>query len=63
MNGREMRDHIKKLLEISIELQKLALDESLSYQKAIELRLAHREAYKKWLFYKELYETVNKKEV
>ena len=54
MNNREIRDYIKKLLEISVMLQKLAFAEGISYQKSIELRSAHEEAYKKWLFYKNL---------
>ena len=60
MNSREMRDYIKKLLEISIMLQKLAFAENISYQKSVELRLAHEEAYRKWLFYKTLQEELNK---
>lgn len=60
MNNREIRDYIKKLLEISIMLQKLAFTEGISYQKSIELRLAHEEAYKKWLFYKNLQKELSK---
>ena len=60
MNCREMRDYIKKLLEISIMLQKLAFNEDISYQKSVELRLAHKEAYKKWLFYKNLQQELSK---
>jgi len=60
MNSREMRDYIKKLMEISIMLQKLAFAEGISYQKSIELRLAHEEAYKKWLFYKNLQQELSK---
>ena len=60
MNNREIRDYIKKLLEISIMLQKLAFVEDISYQKSVELRLAHEEAYKKWLFYKNLQQELNK---
>ena len=60
MNNREIRDYIKKLLEISIMLQKLAFTEGISYQKSIELRLAHEEAYKKWLFYKNLQQELSK---
>lgn len=60
MNSREMRDYIKKLLEISIELQKLAFAEGISYQKSVELRLAHEEAYNKWLFYKNLQQELSK---
>ena len=60
MNNREIRDYIKKLLEISIMLQKLAFAENISYQKSVELRLAHEEAYKKWLFYKNLQAELNK---
>ena len=60
MNSREMRDYIKKLLEISLMLQKLAFAENISYQKSVELRLAHKEAYKKWLFYKNLQQELSK---
>lgn len=60
MNSREMRDYIKKLLEISIMLQKLTFTEGISYQKSVELRLAHEEAYKKWLFYKNLQQELSK---
>lgn len=60
MNNREIRDYIKKLLEISIMLQKLAFAEGISYQKSIELRSAHEEAYKKWLFYKNLQQELSK---
>ena len=60
MNSREIRDYIKKLLEISIALQKLAFAEGISYQKSVELRLAHEEAYKKWLFYKNLQQELSK---
>ena len=60
MNSLEIRDYIKKLLEISIMLQKLAFAENISYQKSVELRLAHKEAYKKWLFYKNLQAELNK---
>ena len=60
MNSREMRDYIKKLLEISIMLQKLAFAEDLSYQKSVELRSAHEKAYKKWLFYKNLQQELSK---
>ena len=60
MNSREMRDYIKKLLEISIMLQKLACAEDLSYRKSVELRLAHEKAYKKWLFYKNLQQELSK---
>lgn len=60
MNNREIRDYIKKLLEISIMLQKLAFAEGISYQKSVELRLAHEEAYKKWLFYKNLQQELSK---
>lgn len=60
MNNREIGDYIKKLLEISIMLQKLAFAEGISYQKSIELRLAHEEAYKKWLFYKNLQQELSK---
>ena len=60
MNNREIRDYIKKLLEISVMLQKLAFAEDISYQKSVELRLAHEEAYKKWLFYKNLQQELNK---
>ena len=41
-------------------LQKLAFAEGISYQKSIELRLAHEEAYKKWLFYKNLQQELSK---
>ena len=60
MNNREIRDYIKKLLEISVMLQKLAFAEGISYQKSVELRLAHEEAYKKWLFYKNLQHELSK---
>ena len=60
MNSREIRDYIKKLLEISIALQKLAFAEGISYQKSVELSLAHEEAYKKWLFYKNLQQELSK---
>ena len=60
MNNREIRDYIKKLLEISVMLQKLAFAEDISYQKSVELRLAHEEAYKKWLFYKNLQQELSK---
>ena len=60
MNSREIRDYIKKLLEISVMLQKLAFAEDISYQKSVELRLAHEEAYKKWLFYKNLQQELSK---
>ena len=52
--NREARDYIKKLMEISIMLQQSAVAEGISYQKAVELRQAQEEAYKKWLFYKNL---------
>ena len=60
MNSREIRDYINKLLEISIMLQKLTFAENISYQKSVELRLAHEKAYKKWLFYKNLQDELNK---
>lgn len=60
MNRREMRDYINKLLEISLMLQKLAFSEDISYQKSVELRLAHEKAYKKWLFYKNLQQELSK---
>lgn len=60
MKSREMRDYIKKLLEISIMLQKLAFAEDISYQKSVELRLAHEKVYKKWLFYKNLQQELSK---
>lgn len=60
MNSREMRDYINKLSEISLMLQKLAFAEGISYQKSVELRLAHNEAYKKWLFYKNLQQELSK---
>lgn len=60
MNNREIRDYIEKLLEISIMLQKLAFAEGISYQKSIELRSAYEEAYKKWLFYKNLQQELSK---
>ena len=60
MNGQEMRDYIKKLMEISMMLQKLAFAEGISYQKSVELRQAHEEAYKKWLFYKNLQQELSK---
>ena len=60
MNSREMRDYIKKLLEISLMLQKLAFAEDISYQKSVELQLAHEKAYKKWLFYKNLQQELSK---
>ena len=58
--NREVRDYIKKLMEISIMLQQLAVAEGISYQKSVELRQAHEEAYKKWLFYKNLQEELSK---
>ena len=58
--NREMRDYIKKLMEISIMLQQSAVAEGISYQKSVELRQAHEEAYKKWLFYKNLQEELSK---
>ena len=60
MKNREIRDYIKKLLEISVMLQKLAFTEGISYQKSVELRLAHEEAYNKWLFYKNLQQELSK---
>lgn len=60
MNNREMRDYIKKLLDISIELKKLAFNEDISFQKSQELREAHEKTYQKWLFYKNLQQELSK---
>ena len=61
MNYRLLYDYLKKLLEISIALSELSHSNNVSYEKSIELRKQHEEAYKKWLFYKNLQKTMNKK--
>ena len=47
MNYRLLYDYLKKLLEISIALSELASSNNISYEKSIELRKQHEEAYKK----------------
>ena len=54
MNYRLLYDYLKQLLEISIQLSDLSHSDKISYEKAVELRQQHREAYEKWLFYKNL---------
>ena len=61
MNYRLLYDYLKKLLEISIALSELASSNNISYEKSIELRKQHEEAYKKWLFYKNLQKTMSTK--
>lgn len=58
MKYRLLRDYLKKLLEISLELDKLSKSDNISYDKAVELRQKHQEAYNKWLFYKNLASTI-----
>ena len=53
--------YLKKLLEISIALNDLSKSENISYEKAVELRQQHQEAYNKWLFYKNLQTTISRK--
>ena len=61
MNYRLLYDYLKKLLEISIALSELSHSNNVSYEKSIELRKQHEEAYKKWLFYKNLQKTMSTK--
>jgi len=61
MNYRLLHDYLKKLLEISIALSELSHSDNISYEKAVELRKQHEEAYKKWLFYKNLQTTISTK--
>ena len=53
--------YLKKLLEISIALNDLSKSDNISYEKAVELRKKHQEAYKKWVFYKNLQATISSK--
>ena len=53
--------YLKKLLETSIALNELSKSENISYEKAVELRRQHQEAYNKWLFYKNLQATISSK--
>ena len=61
MSYRLLYDYLKKLLEISIKLNDLSKSENISYEKAVELRQLHQEAYNKWLFYKKLQSTISRK--
>lgn len=61
MNYRLLYDYLKQLLEISIQLSDLSHSDKISYEKAVELRQQHREAYEKWLFYKNLQATISSK--
>ena len=58
--NREMRDYVRKLLLTSIALNEISKYQELSYQKSVEIRKQHEEAYKKWLFYKNLQAELNK---
>lgn len=60
MTDRERRDYIRKLLETSLVLQRLALSLDISYEKSKELQAKHHETYNKWLFYKNLQEELSK---
>jgi len=59
MSYRLLYDYLKKLLEISIQLNELSHSDKISYEKAVELRQQHQEAYKKWVFYKNLQTTIS----
>lgn len=61
MTYRLLYDYLKKLLEISIKLNELSKSDEISYEKAVELRKQHQEAYKKWVFYKNLQATISSK--
>ena len=61
MSYRLLYHYLKKLLEISIALNDLSKSENISYEKAVELRRQHQEAYNKWLFYKKLQSTISSK--
>ena len=61
MSYRLLYDYLKKLLEISINLNELSKSDKISYEKAVELRKQHQEAYKKWVFYKNLQTTISTK--
>ena len=61
MSYRLLYDYLKKLLEISIQLNELSHSDKISYEKAVELRQKHQEAYNKWLFYKNLQTTISSK--
>ena len=61
MSYRLLYDYLKKLLEISIKLNDLSKSDKISYEKAVELRKRHQEAYKKWIFYKNLQTTISSK--
>lgn len=60
MNDRSRRDYIRKLLEASLMLQKLALSLDISYEKSQEIQEQHHEIYNKWLFCKKLNDEVIK---
>ena len=61
MTYRLLYDYLKKLLKISIKLNELSKSDKISYEKAVELRKQHQEAYKKWVFYKHLQATISSK--
>ena len=61
MTYRLLYDYLKKLLEISIKFNELSKSDEISYEKAVELRKQHQEAYKKWVFYKNLQATISSK--
>ena len=58
MTYKQLYDYLKKLLEMSIQLNELSHSDDISYEKAIELRRQHDEIYKKWVFYKNLLATI-----
>lgn len=61
MTYKVLYHYLKKLLEISIALNDLSKSDNISYEKAVELRRQHQEAYNKWLFYKNLQTTISSK--
>ena len=61
MTYKVLYHYLKKLLETSIALNELSKSENISYEKAVELRRQHQEAYNKWLFYKNLQATISSK--
>ena len=61
MTYKVLYHYLKKLLETSIALNDLSKSENISYEKAVELRQQHQEAYNKWLFYKNLQTTIRRK--
>jgi hypothetical protein len=51
---RDIRDYIEKLTKISEIYKKLSFSDTISYDKAIELREEYDKITKKLIFYKKL---------